>query len=115
MDRSGGRRRVVITGAGAITALGHSLDATLDALAAGASAVRPATLFDASGFTCAHAAEIRDWDPRPAFRVPKALKLTDRPARFAVAAAQAALDDAGWTAGAGAEEALGVAIGSSAS
>src|SRR5688572_19661681 len=97
MERSGDLRRVVVTGAGVITALGHSLDQTIDALAAGASAVRPATLFDATGFRCTRAAEIRDWDPRPSFRVPKALKLTDRPARFAVAAAHAALADAGWT------------------
>jgi len=108
-------RRVVVTGVGMITPLGHSLDATLDALAAGASAVRPATLFDASGFRCRNAAEVRDWDPRPAFRAPKALKLTDRAARFAVAAAQAALADAGWPADPAGDDQLGVAIGSSGS
>ncbi len=108
-------RRVVVTGVGIITPLGHSLEETRNAIAAGASAVRPATLFDASGFRCRRAAEIRDWDPRPAFRVPKALKLTDRSARFAVAAAQAALADAGWPADAAADDRLGVAIGSSGS
>jgi 3-oxoacyl-[acyl-carrier-protein] synthase II len=109
-------RRVVITGIGAITPLGATLAATRDALAAGRTAVAPATLFDASGFACALAAEVRDWDPRPSFRAPKALKLTDRPARFAVAAAEMALADARWPAAdQQANEALGVAVGSSGS
>ncbi len=108
-------RRVVVTGVGAITPLGTTLRATLEALAAGRSAVAPAKLFDASGFSCADAAEIRDWDARPAFNIPKALKLTDRPARFAVAAAQMALADANWPADRAARDTLGVAIGSSGS
>ena len=108
-------RRVVITGIGAVTPLGPSLGATLDALAAGKSAVREATLFDATGFACANAAEVRNWDPRPSFRVPKALKLTDRPARFAVAAAEMALDHARWPRDEHRLDALGVVIGSSGS
>jgi 3-oxoacyl-[acyl-carrier-protein] synthase II len=110
------RRRAVITGVGAITPLGASLQSTIEALAAGRSAVAPATLFDAAGFACPLAAEVRDWDARPSFRAPKALKLTDRPARFAVAAAQMALADAAWpVADSAAGEDLGVVIGSSGS
>lgn len=109
-------RRVVVTGIGAITPLGPTLAATLDALAADRSAVAPASVFDASGFACADSAEVRDWDPRPSFRVPKALKLTDRPARFAVAAARMALADARWNLDDEARrESLGVVIGSSGS
>lgn len=108
-------RRVVITGIGVVTPLGHTLGATLDAIACGRSAVRPASVFGADGFACSDAAEIRDWDPRPSFRSPKALKLTDRPARFAVAAAQMALDDARFPQDDAGLEALGVVVGQSGS
>ena len=109
-------RRVVVTGIGAITPLGPTLAATLAALAADRSAIAPASIFDASGFACTDSAEIRDWDPRPSFRVPKALKLTDRPARFAVAAARMALVDARWDVDDDMrQESLAVVIGSSGS
>ena len=107
--------RVVVTGIGAITPLGASLGDTAAALAAGRSAIAPATLFDAGGFALCDAAEIRDWDPRPSFRTPKAIKLTDRPARFAVAAAQMALDDAAWPRDEPTLAGLGVVFGSSGS
>jgi 3-oxoacyl-[acyl-carrier-protein] synthase II len=105
-------RRVVITSAGAVTPLGASLADTADALSRGATGVREATVFDASGFSCRQAAEVRDWDPRPLFRTPKALKITDRPARFAVAAARMTLSSAGWPDDDPRLESLGVAIGS---
>lgn len=88
--------RVVITGAGVVSPLGNTLAATLDALALGTSAVRPATGFDASGVGESLAAEVRDFDPRPSFIAPKALKMTDRAAQFAVVAARAALDGSRW-------------------
>lgn len=109
-------RRVVVTGIGAITPLGPTLAETRAALAANRSAVARASIFDASGFACVHSAEVRDWDPRPSFRVPKALKLTDRPARFAIAAARMALEDARWDRDDEVrQESLGVVIGSSGS
>jgi 3-oxoacyl-[acyl-carrier-protein] synthase II len=95
-----------------------SADARRDAaaLAADRSAIAPASIFDAGGFACTDSAEIRDWDPRPSFRVPKALKLTDRPARFAVAAARMALVDARWDVDDDMrQESLAVVIGSSGS
>jgi 3-oxoacyl-[acyl-carrier-protein] synthase II len=109
------RRRVVVTGAGVISPLGHSLQATTGAIAAGHSAIAAASLFDARGFQSADAAEIADWDPRPSFRLPKALKLADRPARFAVASAQMALDDGRYPRAEDALVQLGVALGSSGS
>ena len=109
------RRRVVVTGIGVMTPLGHDLNATIDAVAAGRTAVGPASRCDSRGFEPGDAAEIVDWDPRSAFRLPKALKLTDRPARFAVASAQMALDAAGYPRHAHALDSLGVAIGTSGS
>jgi 3-oxoacyl-[acyl-carrier-protein] synthase II len=50
--------RVVVTGAGAVSALGSSLEATWLALRAGSIAVAPITHFDASGFACRDAAVI---------------------------------------------------------
>jgi 3-oxoacyl-[acyl-carrier-protein] synthase II len=109
------RRRAVITGVGVMTPLGHTLEMTTDAIAAGRTAIGPASLFDASGFPSGDAAEITDWDPRPSFRMPKALKLADRPARFAVASARMALEAAAYPRTGRSFADLGVAIGSSGS
>jgi len=109
------RRRVVVTGAGVISPLGHSLQDTTEAIGAGRTAIAPASRFDAGGFRSSDAAEIGDWDPRPSFRLPKALKLADRPARFAVASAQVALDGGRYPRAGAALLQLGVAIGSSGS
>lgn len=88
--------RVVITGAGVVSPLGQSLALTRDALAAGRSAVGPVTSFDASRFGITHGAELREFDPRPSFSAPKALKMADRAAQLAVVAARAALNAALW-------------------
>jgi 3-oxoacyl-[acyl-carrier-protein] synthase II len=108
-------RRVVITGVGMVTPLGNTCAATIRALEAGARAVAPATAFDARGFAESLAAEVRGFDAREYFRIPKALKLADRPARFAVAAAVMALADAAWAPAEAELEQVGVILGSSGS
>jgi 3-oxoacyl-[acyl-carrier-protein] synthase II len=56
-------RRVVVTGVGLVCALGIGTDHVWERLLAGESGVGPVTQFDARGFDCRIAAEIRDFDP----------------------------------------------------
>lgn len=56
-------RRVVITGVGAVTALGLSAEETWRACLAGRSGVSTIERFDASGYPSRIAAEIKAWDP----------------------------------------------------
>lgn len=104
-------REVAITGAGAVTPLGATLDATRAALAAGRVATGPCRAFDASAFRAPDAGEVPEFDVRSHFRMTKALKVTDRRSRFAVAAAAMALESGAWGARAG--DRLGVLVGTS--
>ena len=104
--------RVVITGAGAVTPAGLSAEAIARRLRAETSLFAPPTTFDASGFAEPRAAEVREFDPAPYFRLPKAIKLAHRTTRFAVAASVLALGSAGWPA-ALARDRLGVLLGTS--
>ena len=105
-------RRVVITGLGAVTPLGNDLHETLAGLREGRSATASAAAIDGAG---RQVAEVLGFSPRQHFRVPKALKLTDRATQFAVASAAMALADGRWTEGVSETERLGVVIGSSGS
>jgi len=108
-------RRVVITGVGMVTPLGADLSRTRRSLEAGNCAVGAVSRFDVSCFAAKSGAEVRDFDARPHFRIPKALKLTDRRTRFAVAAASMALADAGANENGIDRSRLGVLVGSSGS
>src|SRR5262245_47004058 len=88
------RRRVVITGMGAITPLGHSVEALYRGQTEGKSGVGPITLFNASRFPTKIAAQLKDFD------LGKFVGNTERwgnagsNSRFAAAASQQALADA---------------------
>ena len=58
-----GKRRVVITGMGAITAVGRNAEETWRNLLAGQSGIDYVTLFDASPYPTRIAAEVKNWDP----------------------------------------------------
>jgi beta-ketoacyl-acyl-carrier-protein synthase II len=90
-----GRRRVAITGLGLVTPVGLDVGATWDALLAGRSGVAPISLFDASGFPVRIAAEVKGFRDVAAGGDRKLLKLGNRSHRFALAAAEQALRDAG--------------------
>ena len=57
------QRRVVITGLGVVTPLGTGVEKTWQALIGGQSGIGPITRFDASGYACRIAGEVKDFDP----------------------------------------------------
>lgn len=89
------RRRVLITGVGAVTPVGIGVPAYWESLLAGRSGVGPITLFDASDFPVRIAAEVKDFDPTR-WMDRKQARLLARGAQFGVSAAVMALEDAGW-------------------
>jgi 3-oxoacyl-[acyl-carrier-protein] synthase II len=88
-------RRVVITGLGVVSALGNDPETFWDALVAGRCGVERITAFDASGFDTQIAAQVKDFDPTPAFPSPKEVRRTDRFSQFGVYAGWRALRDSG--------------------
>jgi 3-oxoacyl-(acyl-carrier-protein) synthase len=89
------RRRVAITGVGLVTPLGNDVPSTWAALDGVANGAGPITLFDASGFTTRIAAEVKNFDERAITAPRKYLKFANRSHRFALAAADEAMRDAG--------------------
>lgn len=87
-----GRRRVVITGIGAITPIGSTKDGMWDGVLRERSAVRSLTRFDPSIFRSHNAAEVRDFDPNDFIESKRARRL-DRFGQFSVAAAKQAIAD----------------------
>ena len=88
------RRRVVITGIGAITPIGTGREGLWQGLQARRSAVGTLTRFDPSIFRSHNAAEVRDFDAADHIEARRARRL-DRFGQFSVAAARMALDDSG--------------------
>jgi 3-oxoacyl-[acyl-carrier-protein] synthase II len=89
-----GRRRVVITGIGALTPLGGDVETTWQALLAGESGAGPITHFDTEGFFVHFACELKDFDPTQYIDRKQARRM-DRFAQMIVAAARQAEADAG--------------------
>src|SRR5580658_7818593 len=85
-------QRVVITGIGAITAVGSGVDGLWRGIQCGESGIRPITRFDASIFDSRIAGEVTDFDPLAYFPA-RRVKRLDRFAQFALVAAKMALDD----------------------
>ncbi|MBE9474954.1 MAG: beta-ketoacyl-ACP synthase II [Chloroflexi bacterium] len=86
--------RVVITGLGAITPLGVTLEGIWNNLLEGRSGVRKITQFDASGLPCQIAGEIPDFNPTDYIDKKEARRLA-RSSQIALAAAMIAVEDAG--------------------
>jgi len=90
--------RVVITGIGAITAIGNDKDGLWRGLQRGESGIRRITCFDAARFGSQIAGEVTDFDPLAYFPA-RRVKRLDRFAQFALVAAKMALEDAEATGG----------------
>ncbi len=89
------RKRVVITGLGAITPIGCEKDRFWNAIIEGKSGVDLITRFDTSDFKTKIGAEIRDFDPQEYGIKPKDAKRMDLFTQYGVAAATLAIEDAG--------------------
>lgn len=96
-------RRVVVTGMGAVTPLGHTVAETWKAAVSGTSGAAPVTLFDASRHRVRIAAEVKGFDPDAHFER-KDSRRYDRCSQFALVAAREAMGDAGLVFEEGSEE-----------
>ena len=89
-----GRRRVVITGLGALTPLGTDVESTWDALVAGRSGAAEITQFDSTDYAVHFACEVKGFDPTEYIDRKQARRM-DRFAHLIVAAARQAEADSG--------------------
>lgn len=105
------RRRIVVTGVGCLSPIGHGVDKFWQALLDGKNGINKITSFDASELTSQIAAEIRDFNPDD-FVSKKESKRMDRVLQFAVAATRLALDDSQLVVTSENSERIGVSIGS---
>jgi 3-oxoacyl-[acyl-carrier-protein] synthase II len=87
-------RRVVVTGLGMITPLGHTTEPSWEGIIAGKSGVGPITHFDTSNYMVKIAAEVKDWDASTVIPA-KEVRRRDRYQHFIAAAAKEAADNAG--------------------
>jgi 3-oxoacyl-[acyl-carrier-protein] synthase II len=89
-----GRRRVVITGLGAVSPLGNDVETTWKNLVAGESGAAEITAFDASDYPVNFACELKEFDPKQWMDHKQARRM-DRFAQMIVAAARQAETDSG--------------------
>jgi 3-oxoacyl-[acyl-carrier-protein] synthase II len=104
------KRRVVVTGLGALTPLGIGVEESWQALCAGKSGVSAVTRFDASDFRTRVAGEVKDFNPSD-FIDRKLVRRGDRFIHFALAATKMALEDSGLTISDKNSERVGVSVG----
>lgn len=105
-------RRVVVTGLGAISPLGHNVADTWTAIKAGTSGVGPITRFDTDGFLVRIAAEVKNWDPSVYMPIKEARR-RDRYQQFVVAAAREAMVSSGLVVNDENRDRTGVIVGAS--
>ncbi len=108
---SGQERRVVVTGVGLVSPLGTGTEKTWQGLLAGEPGIAPITLFDATGFACNFAGEVKDFDPQQ-FIDRKDIKKMGRFIQFAIAAAEGAMQQSGLQMDREDRDRVGVYVGS---
>lgn len=104
------RKRVVVTGLGAITPIGNTVTEYWGGLMNGRNGIGPITLFDASRHDCRFAGEVKGFDPL-LYLDRKEAKRMDRFAQFAVSASKQAVADAQFVINDLNAEQVGVLIG----
>jgi len=105
-----GRRRVMVTGMGALTPLGLNVNDYWRGLIEGRSGIGRITLFDPTGYPCTIAGEVKGFEPQDFIGAKEARRMA-RFSQFAVAAAKMAFDDARLDPSAEEAERLGVLLG----
>ena len=90
----GKNRRVVITGMGAITPIGNSVEEFWNGIKEDKTGFGPITYFDTADYRCKLAAEVKDFDPAQ-YMDKKSARRMEQFCQFAVAAAGQAISDAG--------------------
>jgi len=113
VDRALKKRRVVITGLGAVTPLATGVEESWRKLCQGKSGVARITKFDPSAFNVQIAAELKDFHPED-FLDKKKIRRTDPFIQYALVAARMAIDDAGLVISDNNASRVGVVLGSCA-
>ena len=90
----GKNRRVVVTGMGAITPIGNSVEEFWNGIKEGKTGFGPITYFDTADYRCKLAAEVKDFDPAQ-YMDKKSARRMEQFCQFAVAAAGQAISDEG--------------------
>lgn len=88
------KRRVVVTGLGAVTPIGNSVQEFWEGIREGKTGIGPITRFDAGEYKVRLVAEVKDFDPKK-YMEPKMVRRMAPFAQYAVAAAKEAFEDAG--------------------
>ena len=88
------RRRVVVTGLGAVTPVGSDVDATWKSMVSGRSGIGPVSLFDISDYKARIAGEVSGWDPEAHFER-REIRRLDRYSQFFLVAVREALAQSG--------------------
>jgi 3-oxoacyl-[acyl-carrier-protein] synthase II len=111
MKQATSQRRVVVTGLGVVTSIGHDVASFWSGLVAGKIGVDRVSLFDPSSFACQIGAEVRNWDVNQLMD-PKEARRNDRYTHFGFVAAKQAVADSGLDMAKEDGDKVGVIIGS---
>ncbi|GCE22610.1 beta-ketoacyl-ACP synthase II [Dictyobacter kobayashii] len=87
-------KRVVVTGIGLVTSLGHTVEETWEGVSQGRSGIGPITNFDSSGYPVTFAGEVKGFDATP-YMDRKEIRRNDPFTHLAVAASRQALTQSG--------------------
>ena len=105
------RRRVVVTGLGAVTPVGNDVGETWSGIVAGRSGIRPIDSFDVSGYSSRIGGAVRDLDLSP-YLTPRDARRMDPFIHYGLVASIQALEDADLEVTEANAERIGACIGS---